>query len=91
MATPALRDVRDAVRKAADLTDDVETSTELHEQADAIADPAEPEGSETHTVDRLEQRREDLRRVHESLTGDPREHVAEAMEAIRDGRERQSA
>lgn len=91
MAAPALRDARDAVREAAEQADDAEATAELHEQADAIANLAEPVGSETHNVDRIEQRREDLHRVHESVTGEARERIADAMETLREVRERQSA
>lgn len=86
-----MREVRDAVRAAAELTDEDEASADLHEQADALADLAEPEGSETHNVDRIEQRREELRRVHEYITGEARERVEDAMETLREIRERQSA
>lgn len=91
MAAPAMRDARDAVREAAEHAADAEAKAELHQQADALADLAEPEGSETHNVDRIEQRREDLRRVHEYVTGEARERVEDAIETLREIRERHSA
>lgn len=91
MPEPSMRDARDDVRAAAEATDDSEAASDLHEQADALAELAEPEGSETHTVDRIEQRREDLRQVHEYVTGEARERVEDAMETLAEIRERQSA
>lgn len=91
MPEPAMRDARDDVRAAAEATDDSEAASDLHEQADALAELAEPEGSETHTVDRIEHRRETLRQVHEYVTGEARERVEDAKETLREIRERQSA
>lgn len=87
-----LQRIHDSVRDAAEATDDDQAASDLHEQADAIAEIQDPDAGsgETPDWDRdwVDERREELRSINERTSGDAHEHVSDAiggLDSISDG------